>query len=150
MRLFFVLFALTAAASTAPAQPGPCAVVTKAEVGEALGKPVADGKPNSTNKAVCDFTGEGGSTVGVMLVGKAPGDSAERMVAELKKHKIEAAVVPGLGDGAYSSSPGYGMQQMGAYKGSRHVIVTLMVPGATAAKSKATAEQVIRKALARL
>ncbi len=153
MPAILVILALTVSVSraAAPQKSDPCGLVTKAEVSEALGKAVADGKPNSVNKSVCDFTsGELGTSVGIMLVDKSPADTADKTVAELKKRKMEAAVVPGLGDGAYNSSPGYGMQQLGVYKGTKHVIVTVMIPGAPPAKSKAVAEQVMRKALARL
>ncbi len=104
---------------------------------------------NSTNKLVCDFKA-GGGTVGIMLTGKGPADNAEKTVAELKKQKIEAAVVPGLGDSAYASSPGYGMQQLGVFKGSNQLIVTVLLPGSPEAKSKAVAQAVMRKALARV
>jgi hypothetical protein len=153
MRGILITFALTVSLSqaAAPQKADPCALATKAEVSEALGKPVADGKPNPINKTVCDFAGsELGSSVSIMMVDKSPADSADRTVAELKKRKMEASVVAGLGDSAYSASPGYGMQQLGVYKGSKQVIVTVMVPGATAAKSKAVAEQVMKKALTRL
>jgi hypothetical protein len=86
----------------------------------------------------------------VSLTDKSSADSAERTVAELKKSKIAATVVPGLGDGAYSSSPGYGMQQLGAYKGGKQVIVTAMIMGAPEAKVKAAIEKVMRKALTKL
>jgi hypothetical protein len=55
-----------------------------------------------------------------------------------------------LGDGAYASSPGYGMQQLGAYKGGTQITVTAMIMGAPEAKVKAIIEEVMRKALGRL
>jgi hypothetical protein len=125
--------------------------LTKAEVQEAVGSPVSDGELNPNNKSHCTYKiGAAGSSVGVTLVDKGPGESAEKMVAELMKRKISAQVVPGIGDGAYASSPGYGMQQMGAYKGSKHVIATVLVSGAPEAKSKAVAEKVLRKAVGKL
>jgi hypothetical protein len=85
-----------------------------------------------------------------MLTAKGPADTAETMVAGLKKQKISAEVTSGFGDSAYASSPGYGMQQLGVYKGSNHVIVTVLVLGAPEAKSKTVAQAVMHKALARL
>jgi len=136
-----------------PAKPGltPCALVTKAELQEAAGVAVSDGAANPTNKLVCDFKiGATGSSITVLLTGKTAFDSAQRTVAELQKRKISSSVVAGIGDSAYAASPGYGMQQMGAYKGSSHVVVTVFIMGAPEAKAKAIAEKVIRKALARL
>ncbi len=137
--------------SAQQSKPGPCALVTQAEVQEAVGSPVAAGVVNTTNKTVCDFkVGDGGSTAGIMLTSKSAVDNAAKTVEELKKRNIKAEVVPGLGDGAYASSPGYGMQQLGAYKGSSHVIVTVLLLGAPEAKSKAATQALMRKALARV
>jgi hypothetical protein len=140
-------------AAAQPAKPGlsPCALLTKAEIQEAVGTPVSEGVLNTTNKSVCDFkVGDGGSSVSVMLTPKALADSADKTVVELKKRNIAAVVVPGLGDSAYASSPGYGMQQLGAYKGANQVIVTVLLMGAPEAKSKTVSQAVMRKALARV
>ena len=143
------ILAVPALAGTPPA--GPCSLLTKAEVQEAVGTPVSEGVINKINKTVCDFSvGDLGSAVSIMLTGKIPGDSAEKTVAELKKQKIAAQVVSGFGDSAYSSSPGYNMQQLGVYKASSHVIVTVLLLGANDAKSKKVAEAVMTKALVRL
>jgi len=72
------------------------------------------------------------------------------MVSELAKRKIKAETVAGLADGGYWSSPGYGMQQMGAYKGSSHVIVTVLLLGQPEAKAKTVADALLRKAVARV
>jgi hypothetical protein len=136
------------AAQTQPAA-GPCSLVTGAEVQAAVGAPSPDGAVNAHNKAVCDYKIDNG-ILNVTLTPKGPGDSAERTVAELKKRNIAAAVVPGLGDSAYSSSPGSGMQQLGVYKGGSQVIVTVMLFSGGEAKTKAAAEAVIRKALPRV
>jgi hypothetical protein len=130
---------------------GPCSLVTKAEVQEAAGTPVSDGAVNKINPAVCDFAVDTtGSAVSLLLTSKRPADSAEKTVGELKNQKLTAQVVTGFGDGAYTSSPGYGMQQLGVYKGTSHVIVTVLLMGAPDAKSKTVAEAVMRKALVRV
>jgi hypothetical protein len=145
------VFLGSAAAQPSKAGLSPCTLVTKAEVQAAVGAPVSEGAINKTNKSVCDFkVGDAGSVLNIMLTAKGPADSAEAMVAGLKKQKISAEVTSGFGDGAYASSPGYGMQQLGVYKGSNHVIVTVLVFGAPEAKSKTIAQAVMRKALARL
>ena len=140
-------------AAAQPSKPGlsPCILVTKAEVQAVVGAPVSEGAINKTNKSVCDFKiGDAGSVASIMLTAKGPADTAEAMVAGLKKQKISAEVTSGFGDSAYASSPGYGMQQLGVYRGSNHVIVTVLVFGAPEAKSKTIAQAVMRKALARL
>jgi hypothetical protein len=156
MRILTVLLCSSVLSGLAATQPanqggGPCALLTKAEVQEAVGSPVAAGVVNKTNPAVCDFkVGDSGSSVGIMLTRKSAADSADNTVAELKKRKIAAEVIPGFGDSAYSASPGYGMQQLGVYKGANQVIVTVLILGAPEAKSKAVAQTVMRKALARV
>ena len=156
MRLPIALSCLSFFLGFAAAQPpkpaiSPCALLTKAEVQEAVGAPVSEGVVNAINQSDCDFKiGDEGSAVGILLTAKAPGDTAERTVAELKKRNTTAEVIPGFGDSAYASSPGYGMQQLGVYKGSNHVIVTVLVLGAPDAKSKTIAQAVMRKALARV
>jgi hypothetical protein len=137
------------AQSTTPGS-GPCALLTQAEVQQAVGTAVSNGAINSSNKAVCDFVaGASGSVINVSLTPRSPDDSVARTIAELKKHRIIATAVAGLGDGAYASSPGFGMQQIGAYKGTSHVIVTVLLFGAPEAKSKAVAKALMQKALAR-
>lgn len=135
----------------AEAGSGPCAVLTKAEVQQAVGATVSEGVINPNNKSVCDFkVGESGSAVSILITSKSPLDSAERTVSELKKRKMTAEVLQGFVDSAYSSSPGYGMEQVGVYKGAKHVIVTVLVQGAPAAKSKVIAQALMRKALPRV
>ncbi|MBA3975339.1 MAG: hypothetical protein C0504_14125 [Candidatus Solibacter sp.] len=147
---FVCLIPIAALAQPAPA-PAPCSLVTRAEVQQAAGVEVSAGAPNSINKLVCEYkTATPGSIVSVLLTAKAAADSAERTVAELNKRKLAASVVPGLGDSAYAASPGYGMQQLGAYKGSKHVVVTVLLMGAPEAKAKAAAAAVMKKALERL
>ena len=156
MRIFAITIGVALLSNFAvaqPAKPGltPCALVTKTEVQEAAGVAVSDGAADPTNKSICNFKiGGTGSAVTLLLTNKSPSDSAEKTVAELKKRKMNGAVVVGIGDGAYTSSPGYGMQQLGAYKGSKHVVVTVFIMGAPEAKAKAAAEKVMKKALARL
>jgi hypothetical protein len=149
-----ILIALLCGVALVQAAPGvsPCSLVTKAEVQSAVGgATVSEGSLNPHNKMVCDFKiGASGSNLNVMLAPAAPGDNAARTAAELKKRRINAETVAGFGDSAYTSSPGYGMQQLGVYKGSHHVIVTVMLFGSPDAKVKGVAQAVMRKALARV
>ena len=64
-KLIFVIsiFLLLAAAAlpqqsktAAPKKPDSCALVTKAEIQEAVGGTVADGAPNAGNSAMCDYS----------------------------------------------------------------------------------------------
>ncbi len=145
-----VLFAASAGAQAPKPAGNPCALLTKADIQEATGIAVSEGAVMAQNKSVCNYPNASGGAINLMLADKGPSDSAEKMVSELNKRKISAQLVPGIGDGAYTANHGYGMQQVGAYKGSKHVIVTVMIPGAPEAKSKTAAEKLARKAAGKL
>jgi hypothetical protein len=85
-----------------------------------------------------------------MLHELGPDDSAEKTMAELKKRKIDTQPVSGIGERAFFARPGYGMQQLSAYKGSKCVIVTALIMGAPEAKVRGIIQALARKALARL
>ena len=102
-------------------------------------------------KAVCDYQiGGAGSLLNISLVDKSAADSAERTIEGLKKHKINPVLVKGLGDGAYASSSGRGMQQLAAYQGNKQVLITALIDGATEAKVKAMIEKVMYKVLGKV
>lgn len=143
-----VLFISGVCARAAGADP--CSLVTAAEVKEATGVAVAGGVVNRLNKQVCDYKAAAGSLLNVTLTDRGPADNAARTVAELNKRGMKAEAAAGIGDSAYRSSPGYGMQQMGAYKGSKQVVVTALLAGASEAKTRAAVEAVMKKALARV
>ena len=149
MRLFQITFCIPALCLAAMAQtkpPAPCSLLTAAEIQQITGGAVTEATPNKLNPSVCDYQMAGGSILNVTVTAKGPADSAEKMVSELKKRNIKAEVVAGIGDGSYASAPGYGMQQSGAYKGSSHVIVTVLMAGTPEAKAKTTAQTLLKKA----
>lgn len=139
-----------AGATLATAAPGACGLLTQAEIKEVVGKAASPGTIAPENKALCSYTLDGGSMFNITLTAKSALDSPERAVTEFKKHKMPAEVVTGIGDGGYATSPGLGMQQLGVYKGSNHVIVTLLVMGAPEAKVKAMNQALMKKALSKL
>ena len=148
-----VLFSTMAVAQvTNPAMAGrvdTCRLVTKAEVQLAVGLPVADPKPNASNPALCDFKVGDYGVVGFAVQPNRPGE-ADKMFSELAKRKMEPVEVKGIGDRAFFASPGYGMVQLNTFKGSNYAIITLLVPGASPQKTKAAAEQLMKKALLKL
>jgi hypothetical protein len=131
-----------------------CALLTKAEIQEAIGKNVQDGKLNpNANPAVgapCEFVVEPYGAFSLFVKPAGPGETADRMIAELSKAKIAVSEAPGIGDRSFYASPGYGMTQLNTFKGPVYIIITLMVPGATEIAQKAAAEKLMRKVLPRL
>jgi hypothetical protein len=153
MKLFRIgmcVLALCLAATAQVKPAAPCSLLTAADIQQVAGGAVTEGTPNKLNPSVCDYKMAAGSILNVTVTPKGPADTAEKMVSELKKRNITAEVVAGIGDSSYASSPGYGMQQAGAYKGSNHVIVTILLAGAPEAKARTTAQTLLKKALTKV
>jgi hypothetical protein len=128
----------------------PCSLATKAEIQEALGMSVSDGKLNATNPTLCDHkVGELGA-LSFFVRQNDPKDAPDKIVAELKKQNIQTTDLKGVGDRSFFSAPGYGMIQLQTFKGSTYIIITLLVPGTAEAKGKAMAEKLMQKIVSKL
>ncbi len=150
MRKLILLVPALLAAQQPAKKLDPCALVTKADVQQIVGKTIADPKINKNNAAVCDFAVDGFGNVSFMTQASTPGVTAERTMLELQKRKIQVAEAKGIGDKSFFAAPGYGMTQLNAFKGPHYIIVTLLIPGAGEAAQKAFAEKLMAKALAKL
>lgn len=130
--------------------PDSCTLVSKAEIQQAVGQDVGDPRPNPGNAAMCDFQlGEFGS-VSFMVMQRGPAETPGNMFAEFKKRNFHVTEAGGIGDSALFVSPGMGMTQLIVFKGRQLVTLILLIPGATEAMQRAAAEELMRKALARL
>ena len=128
----------------------PCALLTKAEVQQVLGKDVSDPKPDPKNGAGCVFTVGGYGQLSLIARPAAADEIPDKMVSEFKKHGIKAEEIKGVGDRAILTLPGFGMVQLNLFKGPTYVILTMMVPGVTEEKAKPLAQKLAEKALSRL
>jgi hypothetical protein len=131
-----------------------CTLLTKAQIQAAVGQNVGDGKPNANaNPAVgtsCQYViGDYGS-FSILIKAAGPGETADKMMAELTKMKIAVSDAPGIGDRSFFSSPGYGMLQLNTFKSSKYLIITMLVPNATEAAQKVAAEKLMREALTKI
>jgi hypothetical protein len=124
--------------------------VSQADVQLAVGQKVAGPTPNKTNPAVCDFKVGDFGALGFSALPQRPGETPDKIIAELKKGNIPVTEAKGIGDRAFFASPGYGMTQLNAFKGPNYIIVTLLIPGAPEAKQKTIAEALMNKALSKL
>ena len=99
-----------------------CTWLTKAEIQAAIGKNVSDGKLNTkANPAVgvpCEYVIDYYGAFSILVKAVGPGETADKVMAELKKMKIAVADAPGTGDRSFFSSPGYGMIRLNTFKGS--------------------------------
>lgn len=128
-----------------------CALLTKAEIQAVIGQPVGDGKPNTkANQAVgspCEYKVGSMGVFSILAKPAGPGENADKIMAEMKKMKIAVSNAPGIGERAFFSSPGYGMIQLNTFQGSRYLIITMLVPGATETAQKNAAKKLMLKAL---
>jgi hypothetical protein len=150
--MIMMVFCSTAAAV---AQKGdPCGLLTKAEIQAVIGQNVGDGKLNATaNQTVgapCEYILGTSGVFSILIKAAAPGEVPDKVKAELIKRKIAVSEAPGIGDRSFFSSPGYGMIQLITFKGSKYLIITLRLPGATKAAQKTASKKLMRKALTKI
>jgi hypothetical protein len=150
-----VVFCFTGVAAAQGAQKiDACTLLTKAEIQAAIGQNVSDGKLNANaNPAVgtpCEYVIGSSGVFSILVKAVGPGETADKVMAELKKMKIAVSDAPGIGDRSFFSSPGYGMLQLNTFKGPKYLIITMLVPGATEAAQKTGAEKLMRKALTKI
>jgi hypothetical protein len=151
-----VLLILTIAFSftTAALAQDSCSLLTKADIQAIVGQPVGDGKLNTkANPAVgrpCEYIIGTSGVFSILMTAVRPGETLAKVKAELQKNKIAVSDAPGMGDGSFFSSPGYGMIQLNSFKGSKYLIITMMIPKANEVTQKAAAEKLMKKALTKI
>ena len=131
-----------------------CALLTRAEIQAVLNQNVGEGKINpNSNPAVgapCGYTIGAGGVFSILAKTTNPGETAAKVMAELKKRKIPVSEAPGIGDRSFFSSPGYGMVQLNTFKGGHYLIITMLLPGTSEAAQKAAAGKLMSKALKKI
>ncbi len=142
------------AAQTAPKKIDPCSLLTKAEIQDALGKPVKDGKLNTKANPVvgqpCEYVVGDYGAFSILVKTTGPGETADKIMAGLAKSGMKTADAPGIGDKSFFAFPGYGMLQLNTFKGTQYAIMTLLVPGLTEDAQKAPAEKLMKLVLPKL
>ncbi len=131
-----------------------CGLLTPAEIKAAVGKEVTEGKLNEkANPLVgqpCEYKVDGYGVFSILVKTAAPGETADNMIAELKKRHIAVSDAGAVGDRAFFSSPGYGMIQLNTFKGDKYLVITMLIPGAAEAAQKTAAETLMKTALTKL
>jgi len=150
-----VVFCFTGVAAAQSAQKiDACTLLTKAQIQAAVGQNVSDGKQNANaNAAVgapCQYVIGDYGVFSILVKAVGSGETADKMMAELEKMKIAVSDAPGIGDRSFFASPGYGMLQLNTFKGSKYLLITMLVPGATEAAQKTAAEKLMREALTKI
>ena len=127
----------------------PCTLVSKEEVRDVVGVEVGDPKPNTTNKAVCDYKFGDFNSVSFMVPSSSSMTTPDQIMDGLKKQNIPVTETSGVGDRAFFADPGYGMVQLNAFKGNQYVILTMTMNRADEAKKKSIAAELMKKALSK-
>jgi hypothetical protein len=145
-----VLFvSVTAFAQPAKPRVDPCSLLTKADIKEAAGVESTGGTPNKNNAAVCDYGLGGAGVLGVSVPPGGADATPDKIAVELGKRGMKTEDAPGIGDRAFFAAMGYGMTQLNAFTGRSYVIITIMLPGSTEAKTRDVATKLMNKALAK-
>lgn len=147
-----LLFAPRASAQSP--QPDACSLLTAAEIKAAVGIDVGtmaiNPKMNPAAGVLCDFEFPDAGAGGIAVRQLRPGETPEKVMAELGQQKIKTADAPGIGVPSFFAYPGYGMVQLNSFKGTTHLMLQLMVFAKPQEAVQAAAEKLMRSALARV
>ena len=160
---FFALFTMTmialvsfsVAGMAAEKTADPCSLLTLAEIQDALGKPVqgryTEGPvpPRRLELTAHFVVGDFGS-FNILIKPAYAGETPERIKAQFAKMKMKPVDLPNVGDSSFFTSPGFGMTQLQTFKGSRYILFTLLVPGATEPIQQVAAAKLMRLLLTRI
>ncbi len=127
--------------------PGPCTLATQAEIKEALGTDIGEGKLNPSNQTLCEYKIGAFGSLSFFVRQNNPNDSPDKMIPELTKRKMAVTDAPGVGDRSFFAAPGYGMVQLNSFKGKTYVLITLLVPGTPESKVREMAVKLMQKVL---
>jgi hypothetical protein len=156
--LLLLVSALATETRTVPARrpftPHPltaCALVTRADVEDAIGRPVRDGSEETEGRAsTCDYSAKSGMvSVTIQRLTARPDLQAE--IAALKKEVPQGVVrvADGFTDAFYFDLPGAGTQLHILDGGSAHLMISILGFG-DAREVSGAAAQIARKAMRRL
>jgi hypothetical protein len=154
LHLALVALAYSANQNSHPITPTPlsaCVLVTRADVEEAIGRHVADGKEESERRTSnCDYSAKGGLiSITIQKLAAKPDLDAE--IAALKKEIPEGVVreAPGIPHAFYLDLPDAGTQLHIVNESNQYLMISVLGFGDPSQVS-ATALQLARKAMRRL
>jgi hypothetical protein len=127
----------------------PCTLLTRAEVEEVVGLPVAAPGPHPGNAAICHFDLGDEGALGITTQRLAGDHTAERMIAEFEARNIQVRDASGLGERSFFAGHGYGITGLNTCVQERCLIITLFLADEPESRQEALAEALMRKALPR-
>jgi hypothetical protein len=158
-RVLFISIVLASVFCAVPASAAdkaidPCSLLTPAEIQAVVGKPVKAGTPkvqsNPLAGADCTYViGDFGS-FNVLHKPLQRGETPEIIKAQFAKMKMAPVDLPGVADAAFFTSPGFGMVQLHAFKGSKYILFTLLVPGLNEQATRPMAAKLMKTVASRI
>lgn len=161
-RPYRVLFFLTllavvlpaSAASAAGKDFAPCSLLAPSEIQAVLGEPVKPGtakvQANPLAGASCTYVVSDFGSLNVLVKPLQSGETPDKMKALFAKMNMKPVDLPGVGDGAFFTSPGFEMVQLHCFKGPKYVLFTLMDPKRKEAAARPLAAKLMQTLLPRL
>jgi len=132
----------------------PCSLLTPAEIQAVVGKPVKPGTPkiqsNPLAGANCTYVVGDFGSFNVLVKPLQSGETPAVIKAQFAKMKMNPIDLAGVGDAAFFTSPGYGMVQLHAFKASKYILFTLLVPGLEEAAVRPMAGKLMRLVVSRI
>ncbi len=128
-----------------------CALVTKAEIAEAIGTPIGKGEPmEDRNMDICAFTTPKGDKLSIFVTRTPAKRNLSNALAEARKAMPTATIreVPGLGEKALLVEQPTGGALLSVYRAGDTLVVSVPETG-DRAKTDAAAEKIARKAFKR-
>jgi hypothetical protein len=155
LRTLFPVLVIAATALTAADKPfDPCSLMTPAEIQAVVGKPVQPGKPkvqsNPMAGADCTYVVGDFGSLNALVKPLQSYETPAAIRAQFVKMKMNPVDLTGVGDAAFFTSPGFGMVQLHAFKNSKYVLFTLLVPGAQEPAVRDMAGKLMKTALGRI
>jgi len=127
-----VLFMLPAVVAAEKAFD-PCSLLTPAEIQAVVAKTVKAGTPKVESNPLagsnCTYVVGDYGSLNVLSKPLQRGESPELFKAQFAKMKMKPTDLAGVGNAAFFTSPGFGMVQLHAFKSSKYILITLLVPG---------------------
>ena len=128
-----------------------CALVTKAEIEEVIGRAIGDGRPmKDRDMDVCAFTTPKGDKVGIFVTRSPAKRDLSKALDEAREAMPGATVreVPGLGDKALLVDLPTSGTLLSVYRAGDTLVVSVLEAG-DGAKAHAAVEKIARKAFKR-
>ena len=131
--------------------PSACAIISKAEIEQAIGTTLGKGVGRQVHEAdVCEYSNAKGNKVNIFVSHAQGKRDLSTLVAEAQKSLPEAMIreFPGLGEKALLVTDSRGGTMLSVYRGGDSLVVSVYGMG-NRAQARAAVEKIAKKAFSR-